>query len=424
MNEAAATAAPPRGVTSDISATPRHAPITWQLIRTVEHDAELKALLAQSIAQAAAINPDRQTNPVDSLEAYYDFIDWSIRAMPWEISPQRDYISLYDRIDQSMGCFYFAVSQPLEQLAGRGYYHNSLIYHEPFRSWLVQFTAEYGQFLDAPGSWSDEYLQNALRWPEFHIADGTYESPDNWRCFNDFFSRRLRDPALRPIDAPDDPRVIVSPADALPQGVWRISAENRVLANAPVDGAADAAASAVARDAGLAVKTATLRDVSDLLGPSEYARAFAGGTLTHTMLDVFDYHRFHCPVDGVVREVYALPAGDIPGGVIYWDAAANRYKSDYFEGYGWQSIETRAVAVIDSPLLGPVAVVPVGMCEVASVNFEPHIAPGARVRKGDPLGWFLFGGSDIIMLFGAGVELADVAEGHILMGQSDATARL
>ena len=116
MNEAAATAAPPRGVTSDISATPRHAPITWQLIRTVEHDAELKALLAQSIARAAAINPDRQTNPVDSLDAYYDFIDWSIRAMPWEISPQRDYISLYDRIDQSMGCFYFAVSQPLEQL--------------------------------------------------------------------------------------------------------------------------------------------------------------------------------------------------------------------------------------------------------------------------------------------------------------------
>lgn len=39
------------------------------------------------------------------------------------------------------------------------------------------------------------------------------------------------------------------------------------------------------------------------------------------------------------------------------------------------------------------------MCQVSSVNFEEAIVPGTKVEKGDPLGFFLFGGSDIVMLF-------------------------
>lgn len=46
-----------------------HEEITWDLIQIVDHDAELKHLLEKSIAQAAAQNPDPQTNPVDSLES-------------------------------------------------------------------------------------------------------------------------------------------------------------------------------------------------------------------------------------------------------------------------------------------------------------------------------------------------------------------
>jgi len=46
-----------------------------------------------------------------------------------------------------------------------------------------------------------------------------------------------------------------------------------------------------------------------------------------------------------------------------------------------------------------VAVVPVGMGQVSSVNFLDHIKPGVQVTKGDELGYFLFGGSDCVMLF-------------------------
>jgi phosphatidylserine decarboxylase len=48
---------------------------------------------------------------------------------------------------------------------------------------------------------------------------------------------------------------------------------------------------------------------------------------------------------------------------------------------------------------GLAAIVPVGMCQVSSVNFEPEVVPGAAVKKGDPMGYFLFGGSDIVILF-------------------------
>lgn len=54
------------------------------------------------------------------------------------------------------------------------------------------------------------------------------------------------------------------------------------------------------------------------------------------------------------------------------------------------------------------AIVPVGMCQVSSVNFEDTVTVGAEVGKGDPLGYFLFGGSDIVMVF---------SEDHARIGQ-------
>ena len=216
-------------ITSDIRQTGEHQPITWDLIRMVEHNPELKSLLQESIRKAAELNPDRRTNPVYSLDSYYAFIDRSALALPWAITPTQEYSDLYDRIDQSMGCFYFVCDQPLEALEGKGYYHNSLMYHEPYRSWLMKFTAEYGAFLNTEDSWCEKYYLNAREDPRFQLDGDLYESSENWKTFNAFFARRLRDPSVRPIDAPEDERVVVSPADAVAQGVWRIDDNHRVI---------------------------------------------------------------------------------------------------------------------------------------------------------------------------------------------------
>ena len=88
------------GLSSDIVRTDVHEDITWDLITLAEHNPELKSLLEKSILQAAEENPDTDTNPVVSLDSYYQFIDRIVRSMPWEISPYGSYSSLYSRIDQ------------------------------------------------------------------------------------------------------------------------------------------------------------------------------------------------------------------------------------------------------------------------------------------------------------------------------------
>ena len=394
-------------ITSDIKQTGEHEPITWDLIRTVEHNPELKSLLQESIRKAAELNPDRRTNPVYSLESYYAFIDRSALALPWAITPTQEYSDLYDRIDQSMGCFYFVCDQPLEALDGKGYYHNSLMYHEPYRSWLMKFTAEYGAFLNTEDSWCEEYYLNAREDPRFQLDGDLYESPENWKTFNAFFARKLRDPDKRPIDAPEDERVVISPADAVVQGVWRIDENHRVIPEGS------------GHKQGVPIKTGTLTEIPALLGNSRYASAFAGGRLTHTLLDVNDYHRYHFPVSGTVREVLIIPGDDAAGGVITWDPEEGRYKEYGSEELSWQSIETRGVVILETDTGALVAVIPVGMCEVASVNFEASVKPGSKGKKGDPLGYFLFGGSDVIMAFSreAGFTMTAEAGKHLDMGR-------
>ena len=241
------------GETTDFSRAEEHEEITRDLISILDHDPKLK-------------------------------------AMPWEISPYETYSSLYDRIDQGMGCLYFICDQPLKELEDQGYYHNSVLYHEPFRSWWIRYLSGSGQFLSTPESWNDAYYQTALANPDFQLDGDLFEHPDNWHSFNDFFARRLKDASKRPIASPEDNGIVVSPADSAPQGYWKTDSGSQVIS-------ADAEL-----PEGIAVKTGTLQDVSVLLEGSAYAHAFQNGSLTHTFLVINDYHRYHFPVSGTVRK--------------------------------------------------------------------------------------------------------------------------
>ena len=393
------------GLSSDIARIDMHEDITWDLITLVEHNPELKCLLEKSIMQAAEENPDTDTNPVVSLDSYYQFIDRIVRAMPWEISPYGSYSSLYSRIDQGMGCLYFVCDQPLDELSDKEYFHNSLLYHEPFRSWWIKLLSVNGSFLNSEESWNDEYYRVALLNPDFDLEGDTYEDSSNWKSFNDFFARRLKDASVRPISEPADTSTITSPADSVPQGIWRIDEKGRIETE-------------IGEQEGISIKTGRLTDIHALLADSDYTEKFLGGTVTHTFLDITDYHRYHFPVSGTVREVRIIAQDDAPGGVITWDDERGCYYEYYSETLGWQAIETRGIVIVELADGGYAAIIPVGMCQVSSVNFEDTVMAGTKVQKGDPLGFFLFGGSDIVMIFSADVHFeltADPGE-HILMG--------
>lgn len=389
------------------SADTVHAPITQQLVTMVEHNPEIKKMLVHSIEAAKKINPDKKTNPVNTLEEYYDFMDWAAKAMPWSILPNLPYSSLYDQIDQSLDYFYFVNDQPLPELKNKGYYNNSLQYHEPYRTWMINFVKEWGLYLSKEGSWNDAYYKKALEDERFGLQKGWYEDPSNWKTFNDFFARYLKSPDQRPIASPNEPSIVSSPADSKPQGVWKIDKNSNIV-----------------HKAGVTIKSNVFKSIAVLVGEgSAYRNAFANGTLTHTFLDVQDYHRYHFPVDGTIKEVRIIQSDVAAGGIITWDAKSRKYALDA-NTPGWQNIETRGCVIIETQKYGLVALLPIGMSQVSSVNFENTVKVGNIVKKGDMLGYFLFGGSDFVMLFQRKVDFtltvpkeSNGSYKHVLMGE-------
>ena len=127
----------------------------------------------------------------------------------------------------------------------------------------------------------------------------------------------------------------------------------------------------------------------------------------------------------MIKEVIIIQGINPTGGQLWWDQDNKRYAFNPTAKTGWQSIETRGCVILETDEYGLVALLPIGMVAVGSVNFEANVVPGTTVTKGDMLGNFAFGGSDFIMIFQDGVTftLASPMEGdgetykHILMGE-------
>lgn len=378
----------------------QHEPWTQELIDALNQDPEAKRLLVKAIDIAKSINPDHATNPAQTLDEYYDYLDWSAKCLPWSVIPQPVGRTLYDKIDQSVDYFYFILDIPLDELKGRDLYYPTLQYIEPFASWFPKYHDGWAKFLESEESWKPEYRDVVLTDPMFGLQNGWYESDTNWHSFNDFFARKLSSPDARPIASPEDESVIVSGADAQPQGVWPIDDDGNLI-----------------QHEGVLIKSRQFNAVDDLLGPeSAYRGKFDGGTLTHTFLDVNDYHHYHFPVSGTIREIRKIQAIDAAGGITIWDAEAQRYRLEC-DIPGWQMIETRGLVIIETEDYGLVAMLPIGMSQISSVNFDETLKVGDKVKKGDHLGWFLFGGSDIVYLFQKGITFNLATTSHLLQGE-------
>ena len=377
---------------------------TRELIALVDGNPQLKSLLEKAIAKGVEINPDRKSNPAQTLSAYYDFVEWAAHAMPWTVISQPEGTNLFTRIDQSLNYLFFINDIPLEELDGKSLYNNSLQYYEPYRSWLKTFAKAWGAYLDSEKSWNQSYYDIVAKEDTFGISKGWYEDASNWKTFNQFFSRKLISPSVRPIASPEDNSVVVSPADACTQGIWEIDDEGYIVqANKP----------------GVQIKSKKFSSIAELVGPnSQYREAFNGGTLTHSFLNVYDYHRYHFPMSGKVKEVNIIDGDYAVGGTITWNKETKKY--DLFcDTPGWQSIETRGCVILETPDYGVVALLPIGMMPVASINWVSEIKVGAEVTKGQELGYFLFGGSDFVILFQEGItfELKPKPFSHQLMGE-------
>ena len=182
---------------------------------------------------------------------------------------------------------------------------------------------------------------------------------EEYRSFNDFFCRRIRQ-ELRPIDARKD--VLIAPCDGLLR-VYPIQ-DDRVIP----------------------VKESHYR-ISDLLRDRDLAQKYHDGTCLVFRLCVHHYHRYCYPDSGIkTRNIY------IPGVLHTVRPVALREVPVFTEN-------SREYTMVCSDHFGDIIQMEVGAMLVGKIdNYHAE----ALVSRGEEKGRFLYGGSTIVLLLEKG----------------------
>ncbi len=286
----------------------------------------------------------------DTIPLYYKYLQKMAKWIPRED---------YDKeVLHNLGQFYWLIDQP----PGR-----KLQEFELFNKWMRDFANDWGEFCNTTDSISPETIETFRMRPEYNL-DQYMNNPSGWLTFNQFFGREIK-PGLRPVAGMFDDRIINSPADSTFKEKFHIDEHSEVT-----------------------MKFTHKYKIAKLLEDSPYADRFVGGMFMHNFLGPCDYHRFHAPVRGTVLECRAIQER------VMLDVVIKNGEYDAPDGGGYEFCQTRGLIIFDSPV-GLVAVLPIGMAQVSSVNMTA--VEGAYLNKGDEFGYFLFGGSDIVLLFEA-----------------------
>lgn len=209
-----------------------------------------------------------------------------------------------------------------------------------------------------------------------------------FNSWDDFFTRVFR-PGIRPVAAPDDDSVVVNACESQPYKVARgVKAKDTFWIKAQP------------------------YSVLDMLSHDGLAGQFVEGTVYQAFLSALSYHRWHAPVSGKIVKAYVVD-GTYYSEPLFeglWDGDKGQKQDIDASGEVMTQeyltcLATRAIIFIecDSPAIGLMAFLGVGMCEVSTCDIT--VKEGQRVKKGDQLGMFHFGGSTHCLLFRKGVNV-------------------
>lgn len=122
----------------------------------------------------------------------------------------------------------------------------------------------------------------------------------------------------------------------------------------------------------------------DLLGNDAHAQPFIDGPLLIARLCPVDYHRFHFPDDGTILNHYTV------SGLLHSvNPVALKSKSNIL------ITNERQVTILETQNFGKLAYIEVGAMMVGKI-VQTHSSP--TFHRGDEKGYFLFGGSTVIIL--------------------------
>ncbi len=262
--------------------------------------------------------------------------------------------------------------------------------------------AVWTQFLDSaaslyvlnetPTGWLCPAALKAIHMNEYvHDPQAPFFGFKSW---NDFFIRRFK-PGVRPIAGPDDQKVIISACESAPFAI---------------------AAGVKAHDT-FWIKSQPY-SLSQMLD-GKFVEQFIGGTVYQAFLSAENYHRWHSPVSGTIKMIHRVQ------GSYYAEAASEGFDPtgpNNSQGY-IAHVATRALIFIeaDEPAIGLMCLMPVGMAEVSSCMLS--VKEGQRVKKGDEVGFFQFGGSTHCLVFRRGV-IGEFALQAIPQGENGANSTI
>jgi phosphatidylserine decarboxylase len=266
---------------------------------------------------------------------------------------------------------------------------------------------EYGTYLDSPASRSvlndkpDGWKSKAAI-AKLGMDQYQYDPTDTYwgfKSWNDFFTRKLK-PGMRPIAEPDNDKVIVSAADS---GVYSIQRN-------------------VKKSDWFWLKSQPY-SLNDMLNNDQtMVDQFVGGDVYQAFLSATKYHRWHSPVSGTIKKAY-IKQGSYYSATESWgmDPASPNDSQGYIA-----HVATRAIIYIeaDDPKIGLMVMMPIGMAEVSSCVLLDQIKEGYKVKKGEELGYFQYGGSTHCLIFRPGVikEFNVPVGKDVKMGQAIAIA--
>lgn len=213
-----------------------------------------------------------------------------------------------------------------------------------------------------------------------------------FKSWDDFFTRKFV-PGVRPVASPDDDAVVANACESAPlQAVCGVELSARFwLKKQPYS-------------------------LLDMMNFDPLANEFAGGTVYQAFLSALSYHRWHSPVSGVVKKAFVVNGtyylenrheGFMHHNPKHADKSAPNDSQAFLT-----AVATRAVIFIeaDNPKIGLMCFIAVGMAEVSSC--EITVAVGDRLKKGDPLGMFHFGGSTHCLIFRPETKVKFHFHGH------------
>jgi len=192
---------------------------------------------------------------------------------------------------------------------------------------------------------------------KFQVPMNQFEE-EPWDSFNDFFIRKFKK-GQRPFCEP--PEDLSAPA------------EGRYLVF-----------DTVSKDQNFPVKSEYL-NVSQLLGGGQWVDVFEGGSLVIARLCPVDYHRFHYPDSGGILDYYQLH-----GKLHSVNPIALEAKGDIFV------TNERRVTILSTEQFGKMAYIEVGAMCVGKI-IQSHVID-LPFERGQEKGYFLFGGSTVILL--------------------------